>query len=132
MLKQFLDAVLSGISTNSLDSASSMKITNTQLLFCLSAGRGAGNTVVTFAVQKVLNSGGNCMLPAASSTAAAYLFGRGRTTKFAAKIPIPVDKASSYTIEANSQPAGKLRRIDLLILDEIMMSYQYKAVDRSC
>jgi hypothetical protein len=102
-------------------------------LFFLNGPGGTGKTFVYAALCHALRADGLIVLCVASSGIAALLLPGGRTAHSVFKIPIEgLDHESVCNIPANSQLADLLRRVDLIIWDEIGMQQRYavEAVSR--
>ena len=102
-------------------------------VFFVDAPGGTGKTFVVRAIHALLQARERNVLPVASSAVASSLLGGGRTAHSTFKIPIPCYADSVCNISADSSLAVKLRSVDLIIWDEVVMCHRFciEAVDRT-
>ena len=102
-------------------------------MFFLNAPGGYGKTFLIEALLSTVRAMGEIALAVASSGIAAELLQGGRTAHSRFKIPIPVNENSTCSISLQSNEAELLRRVSLIIWDEIMISHVHHVgcVDRS-
>ena len=88
-------------------------------MFFLNAPGGYGKTFLIEALLSTVRAMGEIALAVATSGIAAELLEGGRTAHSRFKIPIPVNENSTCSISLQSHEAELLRRVSLIIWDEL-------------
>jgi hypothetical protein len=101
--------------------------------FFLQGPAGTGKTFVYNTLCNYFRSKRMIVACVASSGIASLLLPNGRTSHFLFKIPLLIASDSTCSIKKNSELAEYLRRVDLIIWDEVPMQnkYCFEAVDRA-
>ena len=90
--------------------------------------QGPGGTGKTFLYQTLyyyFSSRGKRVLCVASTGIAALLLPNGQTSHSQFKIPIDLNETSVSSISKSSLLAAELRKVDLIIWDEVPMQHKY-------
>src|SRR5204862_1134252 len=100
--------------------------------FFLHGAGGTGKTFLYCALAAYYRSQGKIAVCVAASGIAAQLLPGGRTAHSQFKIPINIHTSSSCAFSKNSQLAGLMREVELIIWDEVPMQHKHcvEAVDR--
>ena len=86
---------------------------------------GTGKTFLYKLLCSYFRSKGKIVLCVASSGIAALLLPGGRTSHSRFKIPIMIHESSTCAISPNTRPGGLIKKISLIIWDEVPMQHKY-------